>query len=129
MTLKDYTKIINYQGELHRVMEFDGEQDYQVGGVYKLGVHWSTPSAESQYFLDGKRFTYNFYWENGRGYKIDYENLDEEQCSIFDTTSDNELESEVLVDSDILFKVVKIDGGFYDDDEQIYIADAVVKEI
>ena len=43
-----------YKGELNRTMEFEEEQSYKIGGVYNLGIHWATPDASSQDFLEGK---------------------------------------------------------------------------
>ena len=68
-----------YEGELNRTMEFNSEQDYNLGEMYNLGIHWATPDASSQEFLTGKKYTYNFHCQNGVGMAIDYDNMTDEE--------------------------------------------------
>lgn len=129
MTREEYGKHPNFEGELQRIMEFDEEQNYQVGGVYSLGIHWSTPDISTEEFLQQKRYTYIFHCENLEGYQLDYDNLTEDDMFELDTNEDCFEECEVLVDPDKKFEILDISGGFYDDDENVYIADIIVKEV
>lgn len=124
--LSQYCMIENYTNRLSRIMEFDSEQEYYVGQCLKLGCHWSKPGADSEYFLTGKKYCYVFHCENLSGYEIDYDSLTERQESIFDTCEDNAGEQEVLVNKDLVFKILSIDGGFLDDEETVYQCDIEV---
>ncbi len=53
MTGRKAEIMLEYIGEMNRTMEFDSEQDFEVGSVYDLGTHWAKPEASEQDFLTG----------------------------------------------------------------------------
>ena len=115
-----------YEGELNRTMEFDGEQDYEVGGIYSLGMHWAMPDASSQDFLEGKKYTYNFHCKNASGMAFDYDNMTEDEMHEYDTNEDAWQECEVIVDENQKFEIISIEGGYYEELDG-YIYDVEVK--
>lgn len=104
-----------YEGELNRTMEFDLEQDYNVGEMYNLGIHWATPDASSQEFLTGKKYTYNFYCQNGVGMAIDYDNMTDEEKYEYDTNEDAWRECEVIINKEQKFEILSIEGGYWEE--------------
>lgn len=124
--LSQYCMIENYTNRLSRILEFDFDQEYYVGQCLKLGCHWSKPGADSEEFLTGKKYCYIFHCDSLSGYEIDYESLTERQESVFDTCEDNAGEQEVLVNKDLVFKILSMDGGFMDDEETVYICNIEV---
>ncbi len=127
MNREDYGKKINYIGEAVRVMEFDSEQKFEVGKIYKLGIHWATPDATDEDFLEGKKFTYVFHCKQCEGYKLNYDNLTDEDKYELDTDEDAFGECEVLIDAEKQFKIISFNGGYVDDYETIYLAEIEVE--
>ena len=115
-----------YKGELNRTMEFDNEQAYNVGDIVDLGKHWATPEATSQEFLVGKKYTYNFHCQNAEGMAIDYDNLTPEEEYEYDTNEDAWQECEVIVDENQRFKIISVDGGYWEEFDG-YVYDVIVE--
>lgn len=104
-----------YEGELNRTMEFEEEQSYKVGEIYNLGIHWATPEASTQYFLENKEYIYNFHCKNASGLAIDYDNITEEEEHEYDTDEDAWEECEVIVDKNQEFEIISIEGGYWEE--------------
>lgn len=106
--------MLEYKGELNRTMEFDSEQNYNIGDVVDLGIHWAKPEASCQDFLTGKKYTYNFHCENGAGMAIDYDNLTSEEEQEYETNEDAWQEAEVIV-KDKKFEILSISGCYWEE--------------
>lgn len=112
---------INFEGALHRVMAFRFTQNYEEGQQLTLGQCW-TNGGDYQPETDmfGK-YKYLFICENGKGFKIDYDELTEDEMYILGC-EDCESENEVLVSKDQIFEIVSVNStdedfaemGFYE---------------
>lgn len=104
----ELAKNINFEGCLYREMAFRCKQDYQIGSIYELGQCWSSGGDYVSDSCFGK-YRYFFSCENGKGYKIDYEELDEKTAWELGIDLDTcEGEQEVLVSSEQKFKILSI---------------------
>lgn len=117
-----------YEGELNRTMEFSEEQNYIVGGIYNLGMHWATPDASSQDFLTGKRYTYNFHCAQASGMAFDYDNMSDEEKREYDTNEDAWTECEVIIDKEQKFEIMSVEGGYWEELDG-YIYEVEVKAV
>jgi hypothetical protein len=116
----EMAKDINYEGEMLRTISYKSKQEFEVGQQLKLGQCWTDGGDYVEDSVFGKCI-YLFTCKNGKGHKIDYDELTDEQreaLCIYECESENE----IVVDSETVFEIIKINStdedfeemGFYD---------------